>query len=1205
MTSSPLKVKLFGCMQIHHGSKVLSLPASAPARSLLAYLILNHERALPRLRLAETFWPKRSEELARRTLSNTLWQVRGCLQEAAERLATEGENVLFHLNARDWLDVAEFEQLLETPSDTPPTHRIKTLQAAIKLYRDDLLANLYDDWCLLERERLRERYLWGLEQLLMLQKQLGAYDDALATAHRLVAADSLRESAHRELMRLYHVLDRPRAALQQFQTLRAALAQELDVQPTSTTLSLCREIAASLEETEAPYLPQELEPPLLGNLAHLPFVGRKEERAQLLHVLKAALQGHGGLAIVRGAAGVGKTRLVQELISDAEWRGFQVGLAKVSPLGAVPPYQLLREALASLLTPLRIFQLAEIAETHWLSALAPLFPSIDEQVPNLPPLPPLDRHAEWQRLWDALGHTLRALASITPLLLVLEDVHWGDNASLAALPHLAQHLADAPLLLVLTSRIVEAQERSLVLETFEAAGQNAPLTRVTLPPFTSDEIDTLLHRALTGRVEDVTFAEQLAVTTGGNALHLLESLKLLFEQGTLIRETGGRWALPKAEFSLEAPTSIRELIEERVARLPSATREMLELAAVLGENADFSVFATAKIVPPEELPQHLERLRKRGFLRQTGTGYRFEHDLVRSGVYDSLAQPQQQALHRRAGEALESVCPGRVDSLAQHFDLGDVPEKAITYRLQAAEHARRLYDYKTALRHYRHALVRIDAPARRWDVLADLEAALHVLGQREEQEAILEEMLVIGNALDDPVKQATTHQRIGWRKVLTGDVKQALSDLEEAARLARAAGDDDLLGHCFIAEARAWWTIGDTRRCQAAIEDAHALFKATNNSLGLSKVLNMHGNLHLGHTGDFAAALRYFQAHRRNRHKAQDRYGEAGALGNIGITYELLGAYERSQEALARALEVMEQTGDSLWQGILKLGQADNYYQTGQPVRAQTLAEEALHLCQEVGNRNFESETWRLLGQIALDWDEADRAAVCFQHALDVANAGHQLDVQARHQSHLAQAYLRLGQLEEAERLSSLALETSDALGDFDHTKDICFERYVVISETQGTRAAQPYLERAQRLLMKQANQIGDPELRATYLHNVRHNRAILLARQIGRPPTPVRYQRAQLARRNTPTGRPLTADETVEVIWTLASLEDNEITGKAERRRNRIRRLLREAADQGAEATVDDLAQALDVSARTIKRDLAALRAAGHDVSTRGSRDS
>jgi DNA-binding SARP family transcriptional activator/predicted ATPase/DNA-binding transcriptional ArsR family regulator len=1294
MVHVALHITLLGDMQIATSAQPLSLPAPATARSLLAYLLLHHDTRLPRERLAGNFWPERGEPRARRALSNALWQVRGSLGPAEGRLTAEDECVTFHLDADDWLDVAQFERRLSTAPATPVARRLAALQAALALYRGDLLIDLYDDWCLLERERLRERYLWALGQVLALQKQQGAYAEALATAQRLVAADPLRESARRELMRLYYLHGRPRAALAQFERLRTLLAEELGVDPTPTSVALYREIAAGMGEAAAPYLPVEVPPPLLGDLAQLPFVGRRAERVRLLQALKAALQRHGGVAIVRGAAGVGKTRLVHEVIADAQWRGVQVGQAKVAPLGAAPPYQLLRTALTSLLTPLRIAQLGEMVAPRWLSALAPLFPALREHLPDLPQLPPLNLGAEWERLWEALAHCLRALAAVTPLLLVLEDVHWADNASLAALPYLAQHLADAPLLLLLTSRVVEAQERPLVLETLEAVGRNAPLTRVSLAPFNSEETVALLQRALGVEGRDAALRplmDQLAVTTEGNALHLLESLKLLLEQGMLLQDAG-RWRLPEGQVSIRTPGSVQALIDERLARLPAVTRDLLELVAVLGGDVDFRVLSAARAADAAILPQLLEQLRQRGLLRQTELGYRFEHDQIQGIVYAAIAPERRVTLHRHAGLALEAVGAGQVAALAHHFTRGAAWEKAVVYNRKAGDEARAAHANAEAASYYTQALAALDRragapdPASRFELHLAREEVYAIQGEREAQAEVLATLEALVEQRDAPQWRAEVALRraqycewvgdfdrsikaaeaateaaervtgtvqtgpsarlaaagyLQWGRALTriGEYDTARIRLERALSLAREADlptikADTLrsLGNVcyFLAEyagANDWYTralaiyrqignrlgeaetltnlgvIADSLRDCVKAPAYYGEALRVNREIGyrqgeVSTLLNFA--VLYGNRGDNYRAKGYCEQALALSRKLGDRRSEGMNLSNLAVFYQRLGDFEAAQGLYEASLDIRRAIHDRQAEGWCLANMALLFHALGDDGTAKTYAQEALQIVAEIGARHVQGFALTNLGHALVGLGELEAARSVYVEALNLRRALEEHPVAIESLAGLARVSLAQGDLPQA--LSQvedvLAYVQHGTLESADEPLRIYLTCYRVLRAGHDLRADE-VLTVAHRLLQVQAAQIEDAALRRTFLENVSAHREILAAyrqRHKGRVTV-------HLPRSGVPLGRPLREDETVVVTWTLAAPEDDAVADRVACRRHRILRLLHEAADQGAEATVDDLAAALDVSARTIKRDLAALRAAGHEAATRGSR--
>ncbi len=992
--SRSLRIYLFGSLRVEQDGQELARLASAAARSLLAFLIFYHDQSSTRDRLVGVFWPERSDARARRALSQSLWQIRDALGAAANRLAAEPDQVSFQYQAGDWVDVDEFQNLCAASPQ-----QAAFLQRAVELYRADLLEDIYDDWALVERERLRELYLGALERLIAACKQAGNFEQALLYAQRLAAADPLRESAHRELMRLYHLLGRSQAALQQFATLRDVLEKELRVPPGSATVALCREISAAADEVDSPHLPiAPALPPLLRDLSRLPFVGRADERAMLLDALQAAAQGHGGAALVEGEAGVGKTRLVEQAVAEAQWRKFHVGQSKADPLTDAAPYQLWRDALAPLLTPLRIAQLAETVEPHWLAMAARLFPVIAQHLPDLPTLPP---EAGQGRLNESLARCLVGLAAAHPVLLVLEDVHWADEASLKALLQVVSFLPTCRALVMLTCRPAEARERDVVWANLEA------LARVRLSPFDSKEATALIQRALGVNQADApaaAFAAALQTETGGNALFLVETLKLLLEQGRLSRSEDGLWHLPGKDDPLPTPPSLQELITARLARLSAPLRAVLEWAAVLGEEARFPVLSRAARLDSATLPA-LEELTQRSFLSETHTGYRFEHDHIREVLYQSIDAARRKELHRRSGDALEAISPERVELLALHYERSGETEKALRYTLQAAGRAEAVYDYGAALAHYRRALAWVNADSiARWDLLSQQEKALHVLSRRKEQFAVLDEMVQLAKALNDTTRLARARFLQGDRQVLAGDPTAALALLNEAAELARAADQPDLEGRCLVAQARAWWRLGDAARCQAAIEEARSLCQQTQNLWSEMHLLNMLGNLHLGLTGNYAKALTYFSENERQACAVNNVYVQASARGNIGITFSLLGCYERSQELLAEALQVMERVGDRLWQSILLVWQGVNWRELGDLTQAREASLKALSLCREIGNDDFEIVALESLGKLALEQGDAPQAAAYFEQARQVA-ADHQQKMDwALQQSHLASA---------------------------------------------------------------------------------------------------------------------------------------------------------------------------------------------------------
>ncbi len=345
-----LRLYTFGGLRIEREGQPLQL-STQKARDLLAYLITFRDRSHPRPVLAGTLWPDLPEGKARRRLSDTLWRVRRTLGDLV--MAGE-ERVWLNTKVPHWLDVEEFEiKRQEARSGEQVTDScILPLASCVQLYLGPFLDGLYHDWVLLERERLQGLYLETLRRLLEYDEKTGDYAEALSAAQQLVAAEPLHEAGHRELMRLYHLLGWDAEAVAQYQCCREILRDEMGVDPAPEAEALYRTLsrpAALPADALAVYLPMPAHRPT-HDLDDLPLVGRDAERSALLGLLEAATSGQGGIALLEGEPGIGKSRLAREPVAGARWRNVDAVLPGIGEYTA-SFYALLVAALMPALPP--------------------------------------------------------------------------------------------------------------------------------------------------------------------------------------------------------------------------------------------------------------------------------------------------------------------------------------------------------------------------------------------------------------------------------------------------------------------------------------------------------------------------------------------------------------------------------------------------------------------------------------------------------------------------------------------------------------------------------------------------------------------------------------------------------------------------------------------------------------------------------------
>lgn len=353
------QVWLLGALRVESEKGPLPIRGSK-ARGLFAFLVLQPKVPYTREVLADLFWPDAPPDRVRRNLTHVLYRLRQALGPAWLRVA--GDRVALRTGADLWVDVWEFERLHKAGD-------LASLEKAVALYAGDLLPEIYDDWVLVHRVVLREKYLAALLRLGQLAEQHGKLTAAFEYYHRLTQADLLHEEAYRGLMRTLAGLGRLAEALATYTRLEGLLEAELGVLPAEETRRLAGQLRSELE------LARQVVAFDRQRLTHQPFVGRGQERATALAAVEAAIARQGGLLAIEGVAGIGKTRLLEEIASGARWRGATVAAGSATPHPAASPFAPLIDTLAAALAGARATQVETLLPAETLAALSPLHPA--------------------------------------------------------------------------------------------------------------------------------------------------------------------------------------------------------------------------------------------------------------------------------------------------------------------------------------------------------------------------------------------------------------------------------------------------------------------------------------------------------------------------------------------------------------------------------------------------------------------------------------------------------------------------------------------------------------------------------------------------------------------------------------------------------------------------------------------------------------
>lgn len=699
--SATLTVRLLGDFALTYGGDPVTTIKTPRLQSLFAYLLLHRQATHARRRLAFLLWPDSSEAQALTNLRKQLLYLQQALPAPDSLLHIERGSIQLRPDADIRLDVEEFECALSQAACAKGDQARLALVNAVTHYQGELFPGCYDEWIFPLRERLHGQFVYGLECLVHLCEEQQLYGVAIEYVQRLLQQDTLRESSYRHLMRLYALNGERALALRAYHTCVTQLKEELGVEPD--------------EETQAAYERllhhQPVEEAVRTVAASAPLIGRQPEWQTLQQQWRRAVQGEARFILLTGEAGIGKTRLAEELLDWAWRQGIATArtrsYAAEGRLAYAPVVEWLRsDAFASKL---------QQVETAWLPELTRLLPELAANESIVTPTPPSHtwQPQSWQRhrLFEALVQAL--LVGPEPRLLVIDDLQWCDQETLEWLRYFMRYAHTARLLIIGTMRPEEVTgDHPLVtfIHEIRTAGQ---LTEITLEALTVEET-TKLAEHLTATALDAATVAQLYAATEGHPLFVVEMVRAQGETalGQVANSHNRGWltAEESAPPTLTAlPPKIHGVIAARLSRLSPAARRVATLAAVIGRAFSFAVLRAAVNGSEEALVDALDELWQRRIIREQGSsGYDFSHDKIREVIYTEISIARRRLLHHRVAEALETLFTDQLDGVATqvaaHFEQAGMVQRAIVFYQMAAKIAVRVYAYREAISQLQRAL---------------------------------------------------------------------------------------------------------------------------------------------------------------------------------------------------------------------------------------------------------------------------------------------------------------------------------------------------------------------------------------------------------------------------------------------------------------------------------------------------------------------
>jgi DNA-binding SARP family transcriptional activator len=673
-----LQVQLLGNFQLQYEGQTLTAISSQRIQTLLAYVILQRCKPVSRQQVAALFWPDTSEAQARTNLRNLIHQLRQVFPCFDDFIQVDTSSLMWRKGSSYILDVDSFENCFPGKAGQPLQQDM--LEQALRIYSGDLLPDCYDDWIEPIRACLRRMYLSALGDLATMAEEARDFPTALTYARRLVAVDPLLAAANCQLIRLHMLVGDRVAACKAYQSYARLLWQELKLEPEAELQDVFHLIQSSC----AP-------PTSFRNST--PLVGRKNEWHEILTAWKSATAGHVQVLLITGEAGIGKTRLVEELVHWADLQGILTATAFCYPAEGNLPF-------APIVSWLRTRPLPHL-EKVWLTEIARLLPEIRQNHSGQPKSENL--HEGWQRqhLFDALAHAFmdRKQAQI----LVIEDIHWCDQDTLDWLHYLMRFTPKAPLLIIATVRNGEVLADHPVHHLQATLRSDVKFMELRIKPLNEGETAQLancIHQQISTQNLSTEEMQQIYQEAEGNPLFTVEMVRLGATKPC---------AEPSHENGLLVSDRVQSLLLERIGQVSVETREIVCLAATIGREFNLDVLRIASQESDESIVSSIDELLQRCIIREiTPEIYDFTHDLLRQAAFTGMSMAHLRLLHRRVAEAYQQLNQAELHprnaEIASHYELAGMPVQACRHYGLAAETAAHTFANADAIRYFGRAV---------------------------------------------------------------------------------------------------------------------------------------------------------------------------------------------------------------------------------------------------------------------------------------------------------------------------------------------------------------------------------------------------------------------------------------------------------------------------------------------------------------------
>lgn len=687
-----LQAQLFGGFSLIYDNTAVTGIHSARLQSLLAFLILHSDSPQSRQQVAFLFWPDTSEAQARNNLRQFLFQLRQTLPDSDRFLQVDTNTIFWKTDDQQIIDVLLFKRAIKDANlynqRGDQSLQGVVLEKAVSAYQGDLLPGSYDDWIEPEREGLRLQSQNAHRKLIQILETQREYTLALMIGQRLLNLDPLDEGTYVTLMRLHALNDDLTSARRIYQNAVKTLQRELGVEPGELLRSTYQRLQ-SVSQTTAAQGENDR-----STAAPFKLVGRQSEWQQLQAAWKRAVSGDAHLVLITGEAGIGKSRLAEELFSWVMRQGFATaysrsygveGRLSLGPVTDLLRSRNIRSHVASL-------------DNVWMTEIARLLPELLIEHPDLAHPTAISEYGQRQLFFEALARGLHS--SQQPLLLWIDDLHWSDQETLEWLHFLLRFEPLNALLILGTARSEESPPEHPLSLMARQLRMEDKISTIELSSLDAAETAKLASE-VQGYVLEDRETIRLFRETEGNPLFVVETIRANVA-GAVAIETNRTKTIASSE-EHPPPPRVHAVILGRLLQLSQQARKVAEIGAVIGRAIPLDLLLRAGHDNEETVVHALNELWQKRIIREQSINtFDFTHDKLREVTYLEISIPQRRLLHRNVAQALQNLHAEQLEpisgQLAVHYERAGLVQQALTYYETAAIWAQHIFAHNEAIR---------------------------------------------------------------------------------------------------------------------------------------------------------------------------------------------------------------------------------------------------------------------------------------------------------------------------------------------------------------------------------------------------------------------------------------------------------------------------------------------------------------------------